>query len=287
MNIFVAVDGSKYGWWAVEWVAQLPLATPMKVKALHVIDDQSLRAPLTPQPVPVWNEAFIQNEIKRRVAEGKRVEIETKSLFSSLELKGKVVTERGLIAPILLKHAKGRGDLIVVGSRGLDAMDRFVLGSISTKVLNHAVCSVLVVKQEPRALNRILLAIDGSKASDKAVQFLIKKMVPLRMQADKQATVLEVAVLHVMPYVRYPELKETGKAVVQHAGERLAKAGYQVEEVSKIGQPAEEIIQYAERNNVDLIVIGSRGLGAVARFFLGSVASKIVHHSPCSVLVLR
>ncbi len=287
MNIVVAVDGSKYGWWAVEWVAHLPLATPMKVKALHVIDDQSLRAPLTPQPVPVWNEAFIQNEIKRRVAEGKRLELETKNLFSSLELKGKVVTERGLVAPTLLKHAKGRGDLIVVGSRGLDAMDRFLLGSISTKVLNHAVSSVLVVKQEPRALSRILLAIDGSKASDKAVQFMIKKMVPLKMQATKQASVLEVAVLHVMPYVRYPELKETGKAVVQHAGERLAKAGYQVEEVSKIGQPAEEIIQYAEWNNVDLIVIGSRGLGAVARVFLGSVSSRIVHHSPCSVLVLR
>jgi nucleotide-binding universal stress UspA family protein len=51
--------------------------------------------------------------------------------------------------------------------------------------------------------------------------------------------------------------------------------------------PAEEIVNFAVNEKIDLIVIGSRGLGATARFFLGSVAAKVVRYSPCCVYVVR
>lgn len=50
---------------------------------------------------------------------------------------------------------------------------------------------------------------------------------------------------------------------------------------------AQEIISFAEKEKIDLIVIGSKGMGATARFFLGSVASKVVRYSPCSVHVVK
>jgi nucleotide-binding universal stress UspA family protein len=53
------------------------------------------------------------------------------------------------------------------------------------------------------------------------------------------------------------------------------------------GDPAEMIIEVAERENADLIVIGNRGMSGAKRFILGSVPNKISHHSPCDVLIVR
>lgn len=287
MNVIVPVDGSKYSQWALDWVAQLPFASPIQVKALHVIDLVSLRAPLTPHPVVVWNEAIIQAETKRLIAEGKRIAAQTKEQVKALELKAKVVVERGAVSPTILKHAKKKSSLIVLGSRGLSALDRFMLGSVSTRVVHHAGCSVLVAREPARPLRRILYATDGSRESANVITFLRKNFLPLGMRTGGRAEGIDVVVMHVMPFLRYPELKETGRSVVAHAAERLRKSGFQTEEVPRIGNPADEIITYAEQHEVDLIVSGARGLGAVARFFLGSTSTKILHHGHCSVLIVR
>jgi nucleotide-binding universal stress UspA family protein len=57
--------------------------------------------------------------------------------------------------------------------------------------------------------------------------------------------------------------------------------------VERKGDPASMIIDEAERQDVDFIFMGSRGLNAVQRFLLGSVSSKVVHRAPCDVLVVR
>jgi nucleotide-binding universal stress UspA family protein len=146
---------------------------------------------------------------------------------------------------------------------------------------------VLIVKQQSRPLRRILLATDGSKSSEKALRFLLKHMRPQEMGANEVEAKVEVAVMHAMPFLKYPEVKEQGKALIHYYADRLAKAGYRVEEVLKLGHPADEIIKVADHRKVDLIVAGAKGLGAVARFFLGSISTKLVQHSSCSVLVVR
>lgn len=57
--------------------------------------------------------------------------------------------------------------------------------------------------------------------------------------------------------------------------------------VEEAPSAADAIVKYAEKNNIDLIVIGNKGAGAVARFLIGSVSSQVVTHSPCSVLVVK
>lgn len=287
MDVIVPVDGSKYSRWALDWVAELPFATSVNVKALHVVDLVSLRAPLTPHPVVVWNEGIIQAETKRLTAEAKRIAAETRKQISGLRIKAKVVVERGAVSPTLLKHARKKTSLVVMGSRGLNALDRFMLGSVSTRVVHHAGGSVLVVKEPARPLKRILFATDGSGESSKAMNFLRKNLLPLRRQDARHAGSVEVLVMHVMPFLRYPELKDTGRSVVAHAAARLQKTGFWTEEVPRIGNPADEILTYAEQREVDLIVSGARGLGAVARFVLGSTSTKILHHSHCSILIVR
>ena len=85
-----------------------------------------------------------------------------KQQLASLNLKGTARKEQGAVAPTILKRAPKRDGLLVVGSQGLDALDRFMLGSVSTKLIQHATCPVLVVKGEAVPLRRITLATDGS-----------------------------------------------------------------------------------------------------------------------------
>lgn len=282
MKILVAVDGSKYGRWATEWIGQMPFVATPEVTALHVVDAASLRVPFMVQPMVVGNEPFVQAEIKRAQDRAVQVAGETATLLSSLQLKGKVLTLKGPIAPTILKRAPGRHGLIVVGSHGLDALDRFLLGSVSTQVTLHAPCSVLVVKQPVRPIRRLLLATDGSKSSQRALRFLAREIKPQRA-----GMAIEVLVMHVIPFLRYPEVREAGKALVHDYADKLTQAGFRADEVSQLGHPVEEIMKIADRHKVDLILAGAKGLGAVARFFLGSVSMKLVQHSPCSVLVIR
>ena len=104
MKILVAVDGSEYGQWAVEWVARMPFASPVHVTALHALDLGFIRAPFMVQPVIVGNEKFIREEITRLEQRAKSVVREAKALMSSLHLKGIVTKVQRPIAPTILKR---------------------------------------------------------------------------------------------------------------------------------------------------------------------------------------
>lgn len=286
MNILVAHDGSKHGKWAMEWLGQLPLASEPVVTIVHVVDVASLRAPFMAQPVVWANEAIVQQELKQLDARAKKTMAEAKQFLTTKRLKGKVVRAQGAIGATILDKAPRRDGLAILGSRGLDALDRFMLGSVSTQVTLHAPCSVLVVKEQPRPLNRVVFATDGSRAADKALQFLLTKFTSdLPGQSGKDP--IEIVLVHAVPFLNYPELKEAGSRLVEQNAEKLIKAGYVVDGVVRLGKPADEVLKIASKKKVDLIVTGAKGQGAIARFLLGSVSTRIVQHSDCSVLVVR
>jgi nucleotide-binding universal stress UspA family protein len=286
MNILVANDGSKHGKWAMEWLGQLPLASPPAVTVLHVIDVASLRAPFIAQPVVWANERIVQEEIKQLETRAKKTMADSKQFMIAMKLKGKLVRTQGPVGTTILDKAPKRDGLVMLGSRGLDALDRFMLGSVSTQVTLHAPCSVLVVKQEPRPLNRIVFATDGSKAAEKAMQFLLTKLKPdLPNQSGKNP--IEIVLVHAVPFLNYPELKEAGSRLIEQTAEELIKAGYVVDGVVRLGKPADEVLKIASKKKADLIVTGAKGMGAIARFLLGSVSTRIVQHSTCSALVVR
>lgn len=281
MKTVIGVDGSKYGRWAAGWVARLPVSKPVRVTAVHAVDLTYLKAPFMSQAVVIGNEPFLRTEIRRLEDLSKRVVRDTKAMLSSLRLSGRVVCQKGAAAATLLRQAK-RGNLIVIGSRGLDALDRFLLGSVSTQVVLHAPCSVLIVKEEPRPVHRLVVAVDGSKASEKALRFVLRNFLP-----QWQLRNTEIVLVHVMPLLKYPEVKEAGKKLFKRDADKLVRAGFAVTEAPRLGRPADEIMTVAKQKQADLIVMGAKGLGAVGRFFLGSVSTKVVQHSSVSVLVVR
>jgi nucleotide-binding universal stress UspA family protein len=287
MNVLVATDGSKYGQWELNWVAKLPFVEPPRVTVLHVLDIAALRAPFLAQPVMVGNERYIQEEIQRMEARSAKVLKEATQQLASLKLTGTVRKEQGAVAPTILKRSPKRDGLLVVGSQGLDALDRFMLGSVSTNLIHHATCPVLVVKGEAAPLRRITLATDGSESSAKALAFVLSKFQSDRSTGKGGRVPIHVSVLHVMPFVKYPGLKGAGEKLLEQSVRKLVKAGFTAEPVCSLGKPAEEIMKVASKQHADLIVMGAKGMGAIARFLLGSVSTRVVQHANGAVLVVR
>ncbi|MBH0177525.1 MAG: universal stress protein [Nitrospira sp.] len=285
MKVLAVTDGSKYGRWAVEWTAQIPLTVQPVVRALHVVDVAGVRTPFMIQPMIVGTRRYLQDEIKRMEANAKTVKKQTETVLKESGLNGTVIVDRGGVATSIMKHAKRGVNLLAIGSRGLDTLDRFMLGSVSNYAIHHAPCSVLVVKETPRPVRRILLAIDGSPASDKAVRFLLRYINPAPDGPDREPVMVTIA--HVMPDLKYPGLREAGTMLVQRYVDRVAKAGFQVNESMRLGKTADQILTAAKQEKADLIVTGAKGLGAIGRVLLGSVSTRVVQHAACSVLVVR
>ena len=281
MKAVVGIDGSKYGEWALRWLAKLPFRTVPNVVGVHGLDLQSEPAPFLTHPSITGLEPDAGEAAHFLESRAQRVVEETKKRLKQLGLKGAVRVVQDAIANALLKHAGNKG-LLVVGSRGLNALDRFMLGSVSTAVTLHAACPVLVVKEAPKPVRRILFATDGSSASEKARQFLIKQF---KIKAAAEPVV--ILLVHVMPFFRYTVVKDAGETLLAQETAKLEKAGYRVREFPRVGPAGEEIMKLVGREQPDLIVIGAKGRNAVTRFLQGSVSIKVVQQSDCSVLVVR
>jgi len=80
---------------------------------------------------------------------------------------------------------------------------------------------------------------------------------------------------------------ERAERIAAGAADEAGDAGIEVETHVTVGDPAHALIDVAEQRGADLIVVGNKGLSSPARFLLGSVPSKVVHHAPCHVLVVR
>jgi nucleotide-binding universal stress UspA family protein len=74
---------------------------------------------------------------------------------------------------------------------------------------------------------------------------------------------------------------------LKEAEEELEEAGVKVEPHPREGDPADAILDVAEEEGADLIVVGNKGMTGARRFMLGSVPNKVSHHAPCSVMIIR
>ena len=76
-------------------------------------------------------------------------------------------------------------------------------------------------------------------------------------------------------------------AILAEAAREVEGSGVNVRTFAREGEPADAILDVAEEENADLIVVGNKGMTGAKRFLLGSVPNKVSHHAPCSVLIVR
>jgi nucleotide-binding universal stress UspA family protein len=81
--------------------------------------------------------------------------------------------------------------------------------------------------------------------------------------------------------------REDVDSTLRSAAESMERSGVEVEAHPREGDPADAILDVAEEQGADLIVVGNKGMTGAKRFLLGSVPNKISHHAPCSVLIIR
>ena len=81
--------------------------------------------------------------------------------------------------------------------------------------------------------------------------------------------------------------REDVEATLKDAAEEVDGAGVEVDTFAREGDAADAILDVAEEQNADLIVVGNKGMTGAKRFLLGSVPNKVSHHAPCSVLIIR
>ncbi|MCE9599280.1 MAG: universal stress protein [Spirochaetia bacterium] len=141
-----------------------------------------------------------------------------------------------------------------------------------------------------RYIKKILVPVDGSPGSKKALE----QAIALAETAKAALTVLEV-IEDFGPLPGYYDAAPEGSNRITWISEQRFEKVHPVLTETKIvwdrkiveGYPAEQICKVAADGKYDLIMLGSRGLGAVARFLVGSVSDRVVHHAPCTVAVVR
>jgi nucleotide-binding universal stress UspA family protein len=81
--------------------------------------------------------------------------------------------------------------------------------------------------------------------------------------------------------------REDVEATLKHAAEDIEAAGVEAVVYPRQGDPADAILDVAEEQGADLIVVGNKGMSGAKRFLLGSVPNKVSHHAPCTVMIIR
>jgi nucleotide-binding universal stress UspA family protein len=137
--------------------------------------------------------------------------------------------------------------------------------------------------------NNILLAVDGSEYSHRAIEYA--KSLTERYEAN-------LLLVHVFSHTSdllgyqdfeklYAKRKSAGQAVLDSAKKILGSTTFKVHEELMEGSEAEAILKVAENHQADLIIMGTRGFGAVKGMLVGSVSRKVIHLSTCPVMVVH
>lgn len=286
MRVLLATDGSGDAAAAAGWLRHFPLGSDTQVLVVSV-------AFLPPSPITFPQLRELQTAV---LAEAAAACEAARGRLAARWTRVDTRVEEGEARERILRVAEEWSpDLAVVGSRGLGGVGRALLGSVSLAVARHAAGPVLVTRGEPRAVRRVLVGVDGSAYSDRALAFLGR----LPLERESEVTLLAVAervwVPTTLPGFVAETLRGAGaeldrrrrealEGLLQRSGATLG-GGARVASLATVGDPARELVALADQ--ADLVVVGSRGLGPVGRLVLGTVSERVLHGAPCPVLIVK
>lgn len=270
MRVIVAVDGSAAATDAVSLVDSIAWPSDTVFRVISVIEPTlSMTGPsyraadLAPQideAITAFTHDTLQGVVDRLRSSGRAV-------------AGEVL--RGRAASVIIDDARDfHADLVVVGSRGHGTIASLLLGSVSSEVVDHAPCPVLVARTT--AVTGVVFATDGSPSAQAAERILsawpIFADIPIGVVSVADAEQRDATIEH--------------EAIAADTATRLREGGRIAEAEGRTGDAAAEIIAAVEGRRADLAVLGSRGRTGLTRLLLGSVARNVLSGSAASVLIV-
>ncbi|WP_166831769.1 universal stress protein [Thalassoroseus pseudoceratinae] len=291
MRILLATDGSVPSQQAESLVARFHFPSPLKIDLLNVVHipfsgswqfDYGLSLSEYTAELKTEAEHWIGAEAEQFACMNADV--------SSRVAIGDPADE------ILQAAAENGTDLIILGARNLSRSRRFLLGSVSTHVAKRAPCSVLVVHPSPpttpESSFRIVVADDGSASARNALETLAA----IQWGPGVEITVLTVTA---PPFEHrekslfkareiWEQNREHAQQELQAAKLKLQETGAEVKtEIFSNDSPADQILDYIEQVQAQLVVTGDRGRNTMAKLFLGSTSQRVLTHASCSVWIVR
>jgi nucleotide-binding universal stress UspA family protein len=280
-RILLATDGSEEAELAARTAADLVGKTSSELHVVYVLV-------LAPETLHDPFGTAAREELERRG----RARLD--ELVGRLEASGGAVEGAHLRvgspgAEIVAQAEELGAGLVVLGSRGLGAMRRALMGSVSDSVVRHAPCPTLVVREEPLTFpTKVLLATDGSEEARLAAS----TAADLAGGTDSELHVVTVGpfiptVLAATEEEPARMAREARRTLDEQVGLIEAAGGNVAEAHLRLGGPAEEIVALAEDVGAGLIAMGSRGRGGIRRALMGSVSERVVRHAHCPVMIIR
>ena len=298
MKILLAYDGSGESNRSIECLNRLPIPSQSKVFMLHAV--QPVLSETSVMPGHDYSELMRGNDAIHQKAKG--VLEKAKQKYCKKDLDIEFLVQDGPAAEVILEVAEKKNpQLVIVGSRGLNPVKSYFLGSVSHKVLQYAMNPVLVnrgfhpARPDAQKLN-ILVGFDDSPVSNKLCQYL------LDLPLENVERLSFVSVLEPPPELRllddvgfyFNEMKDSEKEIEKKLAEitgNFAKRYPHLELKSEImpinKNIANTLSEYANDGSYDLIALGNKGKNSFEKFLLGNVSQKIAEYSPLSVLVFK
>ena len=291
MKVLLGVDGSTSSDRAASLVGNLawPLGTTIDVTTAYPGTDALFNS-----PGMVVAAEVIQETEDAMEADARRMVVKVGRRFAAPDITVETQVVRGRAATALLDEASRlHSDLLVLGNRGRGPFESAVLGSVSAEVVEHSHQPVLVARRDH--ISRILLGEDGS-ASAAAAKDIVRRWSVLH-----GARVRVLSIADVDPqwnaWLRGADMREAHaaaadaihrhhEALARATAAGLQKAGLQVESAVEDGNPAHRLVEAAVNWDADLIVVGTHGRSGLGPLLLGSIARAVLHHAPCSVLIV-
>ena len=287
MKYLLAVDGSDQSLDATRVFEALTPAESLKV--LHVVSVPGIPYPALGANVAKDLATTVELAMKE---EGERALDQAVSLLPLHPGSVSKQLEMGSPAESILKVAQEeKVDLVVMGARGLGRIREQIFGSVSHRVMTHAPCSTLLIKQPIRSIKNLLVPIDSQEDADAVLSFFKK---------NSFREPCSITVLHVIPMVDPvwpvgamipPEFRKEMRGYAEKFTQvlclELERLGHQAKGVAIEGAPSFTIVEEVKKIKPDLLVMRQQSQSGVSRFFLGSVSHSVIHHTDCSLLLVR
>ena len=137
----------------------------------------------------------------------------------------------------------------------------------------------------------VLVPVDGSNNSYRALDAALLLSEKLSSNITVVNVMEQVPITHIESEKLLSELLEAyrkeNEEILSKSSKIATEKGLSIKTLLLQGNPASVILDYCKKENFDLVIMGSRGMGKFKQLILGSVSSKIVHHCQCAVLLIR